>query len=85
MMTPALAVIGARGAVRVVGAPDAAGWSLPTDGRELARAGLVGTGGDAPVLVREKPPFAPSVHCIGVRTVIRPPSSRFSPMPISSP
>lgn len=50
-MTPALAAIGARGAVRIVGAPDAGGWALPTDGRELARAGLVGTGGDAPVLL----------------------------------
>ena len=33
----------------------------------------------------EKPPFRPAVHCIGVRTAMRPSAARFSPMPISSP
>ncbi|CPU60836.1 Uncharacterised protein [Mycobacteroides abscessus] len=34
---------------------------------------------------RENPPFGPDVHCMGVRTARRPGTSRFSPMPISSP
>ncbi|KRE21569.1 CHAT domain-containing protein [Agromyces sp. Soil535] len=50
-MTPASAILGARGAVRVIGAPDATGWTPPSSGRELARAVLIGTGGAAPVLV----------------------------------
>lgn len=49
-MKPGSAILGARGAVRVIGAMDAAGWAPPTSGRELLRAGLVGTGGGTPVL-----------------------------------
>ena len=33
----------------------------------------------------EKPAPGSSDHCIGVRTALRPGTSRFSPMPISSP
>ena len=49
-MMPASAILGARGSVRVIGAMDAAGWTPPTSGRELLRAGLVGTGGGRPAL-----------------------------------
>ena len=49
-MMRASAILGARGSVRVVGAMDAAGWTPPTSGRELLRAGLIGTGGGTPVL-----------------------------------
>ncbi len=50
-MMPAPAILGARGAVRVLSAPDAADWMPPTSGRELARVGLIGTAGDMPVLM----------------------------------
>lgn len=33
----------------------------------------------------EKPALRPEVHCIGVRTAMRPSAARSSPMPISSP
>ena len=33
----------------------------------------------------EKPPFFVLLHCIGVRTAIRPSAARSSPIPISSP
>ena len=49
-MKPASAILGARGSVRVIGAVDAAGWTPPTSGRELLRAGLIGTGGGTPAL-----------------------------------
>ncbi len=48
-MSPAF--LGARGAIRALSAWDTAGWTPPTTGRELTRAMLIGTGGDAPVLV----------------------------------
>lgn len=51
MMTPPPAVLGARGAVRVVAASDALDWAPPSTGRVLARADLVGTGGGPPAIV----------------------------------
>ena len=50
MMSPS-AVLGARGAVRIVAAADALGWTPPTSARVLARADLVGTGGGPPAIV----------------------------------
>ena len=50
-------------------------------GREPASV----TGRGATSRAVEKPPFLPAVHCIGVRTDIRPSISMFSPIPISSP
>ena len=51
MMMPPPAVLGARGAVRVVAASDALDWTPPSTGRVLARADLVGTGGGPPAIV----------------------------------
>ena len=46
---------------------DAAGWTPPTSGRELLRAGLIGTGGGTPVLAlvvvrRRRPPASGGVR-----------------------
>lgn len=51
MIMPPPAVLGARGAVRVVAASDALGWTPPSTGRVLVRADLIGTGGGPPALV----------------------------------
>lgn len=51
MIMPPPAVLGARGAVRVVAASDALGWTPPSTGRVLLRADLIGTGGGPPALV----------------------------------
>lgn len=50
-MMPPPAVLGARGAVRVVAPAEALEWTPPSSGRVLARADLVGTGGGPPVVV----------------------------------
>ena len=50
-MIPPPAVLGARGAVRVVAPAEALDWAPPTAGRVLARADLLGTGGGPPVVV----------------------------------
>ncbi|MFD4420768.1 CHAT domain-containing protein [Agromyces sp. NPDC058484] len=50
-MKPPPAVLGARGAVRLLAAADALHWPPPSSGRVLARADLVGTGGGPPELV----------------------------------
>ena len=47
-MKPPSAVLGARGAVRVVAPAEALDWTPPTTGRVLARADLLGTGGGPP-------------------------------------
>lgn len=51
MIMPPPAVLGARGAVRVVAASEALGWTPPSTGRVLVRADLIGTGGGPPALV----------------------------------